>query len=549
MFCFQCEQTAQQTGCTAMGVCGKDPETAALQDLLVYAAQGISIYANRARALGHIDPEVDAFTYFALFTTVTNVNFDPHRMQEVLRQAADMRDRIRTGYGKACAAAGKEPEEVFGPAAWSPAPTLEMLIEQGEQVGIERRQQLLGHDILSLQELLLYGLKGMTAYAHHALVLGVDDAGVAGFVHDCLDYLATGKPSADELLARNLKCGEVTVTVLDMLDRANTGAYGSPEPTAVRIDPVQGKCILVTGHDLRDLQSLLEQTAGMGINIYTHGEMLPAHGYPALKKFPHLAGNFGGGWQDQREEFDLFPGGILVTTNCIQKPKSTYINRMFTCGPVAWPGVVHIPNRDFSPVIRAAQSAAGFEKDGPGKTIAVGFGHAAVMGVADKIIEAVKAGHIRRFFLMGGCDGARPGRNYYTEFAEAVPKDCAILTLGCAKYRFNKLDLGDIGGIPRLLDCGQCNDSYSAIRIAQSLAGAFGCGINELPLSLNVSWFEQKAVAVLLALLHLGVRNIRLGPTLPAFVSPNILRVLVEKFNIMPIKNVEEDLAACLAGK
>jgi len=343
-----------------------------------------------------------------------------------------------------------------------------------------------------------------------------------------------------------LKVGEVNLRVMELLDAANTGAYGHPVPTTVRIEPLKGKAILVSGHDLKDLEEVLKQTQGKGINVYTHGEMLPAHGYPGLRKYAHLVGNYGGAWQDQRQEFDAFPGAILMTTNCIQKPKDGYKGRIFSCGLVAWPGVTHIRQRDFKPLIDAALAAPGFAKDEPGKTILVGFGHEAVLGVADKVVSAVKAGRIRRFFLIGGCDGAKPGRNYYTELAQSVPKDCVILTLACGKYRFNKLDFGEIDGIPRLLDIGQCNDSYSAIQIAVALAKAFDCGVNDLPLSLVLSWYEQKAVCILLTLLHLGIRNIRLGPTLPAYVSPAVLQVLAEKFNVMPITTPQADLKAIL---
>ncbi|MBU1910561.1 MAG: hydroxylamine reductase, partial [Verrucomicrobia bacterium] len=454
MFCYQCEQTAKGTGCTAFGVCGKDPDTAVLQDLLVYAQKGISQYAHRARQLGARDHEVDVFVLEALFTTVTNVNFDPKRIEVMLRKAAAMRDRARALYEKACAGKGVQPEKLDGPAAWPPAPDLDGLIRQGEQVSVESRIEAQGADITGLQELLLYGLKGTAAYADHALILGREDDTVYAFMHEALDFLTQPSPSVDELLAMNLKCGEVNLTVMGLLDAAHTGAYGHPVPTPVRITAVKGKAILVSGHDLKDLEALLQQTQGTGINVYTHGEMLPAHGYPGLKKYKHLAGNYGGAWQDQRQEFDLFPGAILMTTNCIQKPKDSYTGRIFTSGLVAWPGVRHIAKCDFRPVIEAALAAPGFPADEPEKTILVGFGHNAVLGVADKVIEAVKKGDIRHFFLIGGCDGAKPGRDYYTEFAQAVPKDCVILTLACGKYRFNKLDFGTVAGLPRLLDVG-----------------------------------------------------------------------------------------------
>jgi len=547
MFCFQCEQTAKGTGCTAQGVCGKDPATAALQDVLVHVAKGVSVYAHAARQLGVRDREIDVFTIEALFSTVTNVNFDPERVAGLIRTAAQVRDKARSLYTEACAKAGREPEALSGPAAWQPAADVHGLIEQGEAVGIEQRRERLGEDVAALQELILYGLKGTAAYADHAQILGQEDEAVYAFFHEALNFLADEPRDMDALVSMALRCGEVNLRAMELLDAANTGAYGHPVPTPVRIEPLKGKAILVSGHDLKDLEELLKQTEGTGINVYTHGEMLPAHGYPGLKKSKHLAGNYGGAWQDQRREFDEFPGAILMTTNCIQKPKDSYTARIFTSGLVAWPGVTHVSDRNFAPVIEAALAAEGFEKDGPDRTILVGFGHEAVMGVAGKVVEAVKSGAIRRFFLVGGCDGAKPGRNYYTEFAQAVPPDCVILTLACGKYRFNKLEFGDIGGIPRLLDVGQCNDAYSAVQIALALAKAFDCGVNDLPLSLILSWYEQKAVCILLTLLHLGIRDMRLGPTLPAFVTPAVLNVLVEKFNIMPVSTPQEDLAAILA--
>jgi hydroxylamine reductase len=417
---------------------------------------------------------------------------------------------------------------------------------QGEAITITRRLSSQGPDVTGLQELITYGLKGTAAYADHALILGQEDDGIYESFHRMLDFLTVENPPVDELVKTAMEVGELNLKVMELLDRANTGAYGSPAPTRVRIEPLKGKAILVSGHDLKDLEELLKQTQGKKINVYTHGEMLPAHAYPGLKKYPHLAGNYGGAWQEQRNEFDRFPGAILMTTNCIQKPKDTYKGRIFTSGLVAWPGVTHIRKRDFTPVINAALDADGFDEEGPDTCIMVGFGHNAVLGVADKVISAVKAGKIRHFFLIGGCDGAKPGRNYYTDFASAVPEDCVILTLACGKFRFNKMEFGAIDGIPRLLDVGQCNDAYSAVKIATALAGAFDCGVNDLPLSLILSWYEQKAVAILLTLLHLGIRNIRLGPTLPAFVTPAVLGVLVEKFNIMPTTTVEQDMNAIL---
>jgi len=546
MFCYQCEQTAKGSGCMVRGVCGKDPETAALQDLLVYAVKGLSMYAHRAAELDARDRKVDIFAAEALFTTITNVNFDPERLGDLLIKAAKLRDKAKELYEDACKKAGRTPETLIGPAAWIPADDLDGLIKQGEEVSIAGRKESLGDDVTGLQELITYSLKGSAAYIDHAQILGQEDSEVYAFLHEALNFL-TEEHTAEELTAMALKCGEVNLKAMELLDAANTGVYGHPVPTPVRIEPVKGKAILISGHDLKDLEELLKQTEGKGINVYTHGEMLPTHGYPELKKYKHLVGNYGGAWQDQRKEFDEFPGAILMTTNCIQKPKETYKARIFTTGLVAWPGVVHIPDRDFTQVIEAALEADGFQEDGSDKTILVGFGHNAVLGVADKIIEAVKSGAIRHFFFIGGCDGAKSGRNYYTELAKAVPQDCVILTLACGKYRFNKLEFGDIGGIPRLLDIGQCNDAHSAIQIAVALSEAFGVGVNDLPLSFTVSWYEQKAVCILLSLLHLGVRNIRLGPTLPAFITPAVLNVLVENFNIMPISTVQEDLSAILA--
>jgi len=548
MFCYQCEQTAKGTGCTVRGVCGKDPTTATLQDLLLYACKGISMYAHRARQVaGKKDREIDLFVIEALFTTVTNVNFDPERLKGLVLKAARLRDKARQLYEDACREKGQTPESLSGPAAWKPAADLDELVKQGEEVSIVKRKEALGDDVTGLQELLTYGLKGAAAYADHAQILGKEDEEVYAGFHDYLNYLTVEDPGADELTARCLKSGELNLKAMELLDAANTETYGHPEPTAVRVTPLKGKAIVVSGHDLKDLEALLQQTEGKGINVYTHGEMLPCHGYPALKKYKHLVGNYGGAWQDQIREFAAFPGAILMTTNCIQKPRDSYMGRIFTCGLVAWPGVRHIADRDFTPVIEAALAAPGFAEDAPEKTITVGFGRNAVMSVAGTVIEAVKSGAIKHFFLIGGCDGAKPGRNYFTEFARAVPKDCVILTLACGKYRFNKLDFGDIGGIPRLLDIGQCNDAYSAVQIALALADAFDTDVNGLPLSLIISWYEQKAVAILLTLLHLGIKNIKLGPTLPAFVTPAVLNVLVENFNIAPIGTPKEDLAAILA--
>lgn len=547
MFCYQCEQTSKGEGCQTIGVCGKDETTATLQDLLLEAVKGISIYAHQARQLQASDPEVDAFTIRAVFATLTNVNFDPERLVQLIQQATEMRTRARFLYHDASARAGVAPIQFSGPAVFEPAQTMEGLLEQGRKVVLPVRFLTESKEIADLQELVLYGIKGVAAYAAHALALGAGDPETFGKIHEILSFLAKPSPSADELLGVALSVGELNYRVMEILDKAHTETFGHPQPAKVRLQPRKGKAILVSGHDLHDLYALLVQTEGLGIQIYTHGEMLPAHGYPKLKAFPHLAGNFGGAWTDQIEEFQQFPGAILMTSNCIQNPDTQYKARIFTAGAVAWPGVRHIADHDFSPVIEAALEAEGYAEDGTAEEITVGFGHNAVLSVADRVIEAVKTGAIQRFFLIGGCDGARSGRSYYTELAEAIPQDCLILTLACGKFRFNKLDFGEIGGLPRLLDIGQCNDTYSALQIALALAKAFDCGVNDLPLSLVLSWYEQKAVAVLLTLLHLGVRNIRIGPTLPAFLSPAVLNLLKEKFNLMAITTADQDLSAMLA--
>jgi hydroxylamine reductase len=548
MFCYQCEQTVQ-AGCRVVGNCGKDARTAALQDLLLHVAVGTSQWAHRARDLGARDAEVDAAVIEALFTTVTNVSFDPERLAGQIRRLAGVRERARALYLAACDRRGAKAEALAGPATLALAPTTDGLVAQGDALTITARLSTIGNDLTGLQELLTYGVKGAAAYAEHARVLGEEDEAIYAFFHEALSALVDPKPTVEGLFGLAMRCGQVNLRTMELLEAANVGAYGKPVPTKVRVEPRKGKAILVSGHDLRDLALLLEQTAGTGIQVYTHGEMLPAHGYPALKKHPHLAGNYGGAWQDQRDEFDAFPGAILMTTNCIQQPRESYLGRIFTSGLVAFPGVRHCADGDFRPVIEAALAAPGFAADGPAKEIVVGFGKDAILGVADRVIDAVKSGALRHFFLVGGCDGAKSGRNYYTDLAEAIPRDCAILTLACGKFRFNKLDLGDIGGIPRLLDMGQCNDAYGAIQVAVALAKAFGTDVNGLPLSLVLSWYEQKAVAILLTLLSLGIKNIRLGPTLPAFVTPAVLDVLVHRFGIQPTTTVEGDLQAILGPK
>lgn len=544
MFCYQCEQTAKCQGCTVKGVCGKTETSAALQDLIIYGLKGLAFYYNKAIKKGRYCSKLNKTIIEGLFTTVTNVNFDDNSLRKLLDEVISKRARAK----ELAIELGADIDEEPKCATFAPAESLDEIVKQSQNVAILKHKEEVGEDVTALQELLTYGLKGTAAYADHARILGeLQDKTdpIYAFFADALAFLATNPTDINELLTYNLKCGEINFKVMEALDKANTGTYGNPEPTQVRVTPVKGKAILVSGHDLKDLDILLKQTEGKGINVYTHGEMLPCLAYPELKKHKHLVGNYGGAWQDQQKEFDAFPGSILMTTNCIQDPKH-YSDKIFTTGLVGWPGVKHLEEKNFSAVIDKALELEGFTEDAEEKTITIGFGHNAVLGVADKVVEAVKSGAIKHFFLVGGCDGAKSGRNYYTDFAQEVPKDCVILTLACGKYRFNKLDFGDIGGIPRLLDIGQCNDAYSAIRIAGALAEAFDTAINSLPLSMILSWYEQKAVCILLTLLHLGVKNIRLGPSIPAFVTPNILNVLVDKFNIMPITTAKEDLNTIL---
>ncbi|MBW2070636.1 MAG: hydroxylamine reductase [Deltaproteobacteria bacterium] len=541
MFCYQCEQTAKGEGCTKIGVCGKQPEVAALQDLLTYAVIGLSQYAVEGRKVGVNDRDVNVFACETTFATLTNVDFDPERFVKWINEAVEKREQLKD---KVRAAGGKVdlPE---GPATFKPESTFEGLVRQGEAVGIKTYPST-SPDILSLKHTLLFGLRGVCAYLDHAQILGQEDDTAYAFVHEGLAALFRNDLSLDDWVGLVLKCGEINLKAMELLDAGNTGVYGHPVPTKVPLGHKAGKAILVSGHDLKDLEEVLKQSQGKGIYVYTHGEMLPCHGYPELKKYPHFYGHYGTAWQNQAKEFANFPGTILMTTNCIQKPKETYKDNIFTCGLVGWPGVTHIADRNFQPVIDRALALPGFQEDSNGKEVMVGFARNAVLGVADKVIEAVKGKAIRHFFLVAGCDGAKPGRNYYTQFVEQVPEDCIVLTLACGKFRFFDKDLGDIGGIPRLLDIGQCNDAYSAIQIAVALAKAFNVEVNDLPLSMILSWYEQKAVAILLTLFHLGIKGIRLGPSLPAFVSANVLDVLVKNFDIKPITTPEEDLKAIL---
>jgi hydroxylamine reductase len=541
MFCYQCEQTAQGTGCTKIGVCGKQPDVAALQDLLVYAMKGLSQYAVEARKAGIIDNAMNVFTVKALFSTLTNVDFDPARFVKLINDCVKYREAIKAKLK----VAGKTVEFTDGTATFNPAADLVGMVKQGEDAGIKSYPEI-NPDIDSLQQTMIYGLKGVAAYADHAEILGQQDDKVYAYIHEALAATLDKSLSLNDWVGLVLKCGEINLRTMELLDAGNTGTYGHPVPTKVPLGHKKGKAILVSGHDLKDIEEILKQTEGKGIYVYTHGEMLPTHGYPGLKKYSHFYGHYGTAWQNQHKEFPQFPGAILMTTNCLQKPQDSYKENIFTCGLVGWPGIKHIGDRNFATVIEKALQLPGFSQDAEGKSVMVGFGRNTVLGVAGTVIEAVKNKQIRHFFLVGGCDGAKPGRNYYTEFVEKTPKDTIVLTLACGKFRFFDKELGDIGGIPRLLDVGQCNDAYSAVKIAVALAEAFNVGVNDLPLSLVLSWYEQKAVAILLTLLYLGIKDIRLGPALPAFVTPNVLKVLVDNFNIQPITTPDQDLKAIL---
>ena len=545
MFCNQCEQAASGTGCTKVGVCGKDPQVSALQDLLVYSLKGLSLYASAARQQGTRNDEVDRFTVKALFSTLTNVDFDPLRFQELITKSVALREQLKAQVPSLSVPAHPS-------ASFRPMGTIDGLVEQGVQVEEKVPDGAIDPNIQSLQDILLYGLKGVAAYADHALVLGRTDDRVYAFLHEALAAMTRTDIDLDGWVGLVLKCGETNLYAMEILDGANTGTYGHPVPTKVSLGTKQGKAILVSGHDLKDLELILQQSAGKGISVYTHGEMLPTHGYPELKKHPHFYGHYGTAWQNQQKEFASFPGAIVMTTNCIQRPLDGYKDNLFTSGLVGWPGIPHIADGDFTPVIDRALALPGFPADQQGKEVMVGFARNAVLGVADQVIAAVKDRKIRHFFLVGGCDGAKPGRNYYTRFVELAPKDTVVLTLACGKFRFFDKELGSIGGIPRLLDVGQCNDAYSAIQIALALSKAFNLPVNDLPLSLVLSWYEQKAVAILLTLLHLGIKDIRLGPTLPAFITPAVLDVLVKTFDIKPIaatpeQDLEDILGDCWA--
>lgn len=543
MFCNQCEQAAKGEGCTTVGVCGKDEQVADLQDLLVHAMQGLSIVAVEGRKAGITDPAIGRFLCQGTFSTLTNVDFDPQRFVELIREAVGKRDALKARMKEA----GGNVDFEQPAANFTPASNLDELVRQGAEVPITGFDD--NPDILSLKQILLFGLKGVAAYADHAAILGQEDDAVYAFIEEGLAKILRNDLSLEDWVALVLKCGEVNLRAMELLDAGNTGTYGHPVPTEVPLGAKKGKALLVSGHDLKDLEDILKQTEGKGIYVYTHGEMLPTHGYPELKKYPHFYGHYGTAWQNQGKEFAEFPGAIVMTTNCLQKPKEAYRDNIFTTGLVGWPGVPHIADNDFSPAISRALEMEGYPEDTDKDTVMVGFARNAVMSVADKVIEAVKNKDIRHFFLVGGCDGAKPGRNYYTEFVEKVPEDCIVMTLACGKFRFFDKKLGDIGGIPRLLDVGQCNDSFSAVQIASALAQAFDCEVNDLPLSLVLSWYEQKAVAILLSLLSLGIKDIRLGPSLPAFITPNVLEVLVKNFNIKPISTPEKDLEAILGTK
>ena len=543
MFCYQCEQTAGGKGCTKLGVCGKTPEIANLQDLLIYQLKGISFYARHILDSGlNVDKSVVSFIENCLFTTLTNVNFNVDDHVHLLKQSQEIKNNLKNIVGTT--------DYITPSAAYELPETKADMLRDAPMAGI-MYDKTLDPDIRSLRQTILYGLKGISAYGHQARELSYYSDNVDNFYIIALEAITDNTLTVEELIRLTLKTGDMAIEIMKKLDEANTTIYGNPSPHPVNVHIKKGPFIIVSGHDLKDLEMLLKQTEGLGINIYTHGEMLPSHGYEGLKKYKHLAGNFGGAWQDQQKQFDNLPGCILMTTNCLMRPRDTYKDRIYSTNVVGWDGIKYIEKKpdgekDFSEIIKQSLELGGFTEDQEVKEILVGFGHEAALSHAGELVEAVKSKQIRHFFLIGGCDGARPGRSYFTDFATMVPDDCMILTLACGKYRFNKLDFGTVAGLPRLLDIGQCNDVYSAILIANALADAFGTDVNGLPLSLIVSWYEQKAVADLLALLSLGIKNIYLGPTLPAFLSPNVLQYLVDTFQFRLISNPEDDIKTCL---
>ena len=543
MFCYQCEQTAGGKGCTKLGVCGKTPEIANLQDLLIYQLKGISFYARHILDSGlNVDKSVVSFIENCLFTTLTNVNFNVDDHVNLLKQSQDIKNNLKNIVGTT--------DYITPSAAYELPETKADMLRDAPMAGI-MYDKTLDPDIRSLRQTILYGLKGISAYGHQARELSYYSDNVDNFYIIALEAITDNTLTVEELIRLTLKTGDMAIEIMKKLDEANTTIYGNPSPHPVNVHIKKGPFIIVSGHDLKDLEMLLKQTEGLGINIYTHGEMLPSHGYEGLKKYKHLVGNFGGAWQDQQKQFDNLPGCILMTTNCLMRPRDTYKDRIYSTNVVGWDGIKYIEKKpdgekDFSEIIKQSLELGGFTEEQEVKEILVGFGHEAALSHAGELVEAVKSKQIRHFFLIGGCDGARPGRSYFTDFATMVPDDCMILTLACGKYRFNKLDFGTVAGLPRLLDIGQCNDVYSAILIANSLADAFDTDVNGLPLSLIVSWYEQKAVADLLALLSLGIKNIYLGPTLPAFLSPNVLQYLVDTFQLRLISNPEDDIKTCL---
>jgi hydroxylamine reductase len=541
MFCEQCEQTASGNGCHQWGACGKSPEVNAVQDLLVYCLRGLAPVVLQARKAGISTREADVFTCESLFATMTNVNFDKLRFSDYIRRCLDIRESLKAQLGT-----------LDWPAIANYQPDFaESLVEQGQSVSLELIEKVQDIDIFSLKLTAIYGVKGLASYTFHAHELGQDDDQVYAVVQELLAAIDRTDLNLNDWINLCLKVGEANLGAMESLDKGHTESYGHPIPTTVPLNPRLGKAILVSGHDIKQLAALLAQTANTGITVYTHGELLPAHGYPKLKeKYPHLYGHYGTAWQNQTKEFAKFPGTIVITTNCLMPTHENYEGKLFTLGPVGYPNIARLEEIDgtidFSSVIAKAQELPGFTEESPSRQVMVGFAHNTVLSVADTVIDAVKQGKIRHFFLVGGCDGAKPDRNYYTEFVEQVPEDCIVLTLACGKFRFFDKQLGSIEGLPRLMDVGQCNDAYSAIKIALGLANAFNVSVNEIPLSLIISWYEQKAIAVLLTLLHLGIQNIRLGPTLPAFITPNVLKFLSDTYHLQPITTPEKDLADCL---
>jgi hydroxylamine reductase len=543
MFCYQCEQTSKGTGCSSFGVCGKDPEAAALQDMIFHAAKGAAMYLHRARRYGAVEAKAEYDILESIFLTITDTNFDTRELERALEKQIGLRDKAKQTYEGAARRAGASVENLGGPAAFVFGKGISELYAQADEVSIEKRIERFGEDHVAAQEFLAYGIKGMAAYAWHAFRFGKESSTFPAFLSEALSAIADENLSFEQLMKLCVRCGEENLKVLECLDNAHTERFGHPEPTDVRVSSVKGKAILVSGHSMDDLESLLQKTS---VNVYTHGELLPAHAYPRFKKYPHLIGNYGGAWQDQAREFDAFPGPIVVTTNCLQKPLASYARRMFTTGPAGWPGVRHLDGKNWQEVIEAALVSTGFKEDAPEKRIHVGYGHKALNDLTDKMASLIKSGELKTLYLVGGCDGSKLGRSHYSDLTSAVAPNGMILTFACGKYRFNKQDFGRVHDMPKLLDVGQCNDAYSLIRFLTTLSQKMKVDVGQLPIEPVLSWFEQKSIAYMLSMMAVGVRNIQLGPTLPAFFSPAVYSWLNKNFGLREVQPLDKARVAAI---